>query len=115
MTTIAYRDGVMASDSRSSDEYGMHLTNTHKIMRLRSGALWGAAGDCDDRAIVDLLTDVKIEEDLPSRAALAETKVGSYGILVLSTGAVYLIGAAREIWEGDSEWSGWVVPSRISS
>lgn len=44
MTTIAYRAGVIASDTLVSDD-GSHVGQTRKIRRFREGCLTGAAGD----------------------------------------------------------------------
>jgi 20S proteasome alpha/beta subunit len=51
MTVVAYsaKHKIMASDSRSTDDDGMHMTNCRKIFRLKNGALLGTAGDSDDR------------------------------------------------------------------
>jgi hypothetical protein len=43
MTVIAYRDGVLASDSRCAD--GSDNGEVRKIWRLKNGYLFGGAGD----------------------------------------------------------------------
>jgi ATP-dependent protease HslVU (ClpYQ) peptidase subunit len=45
MTTIAYRDGVLASDGRTSSGNVVLSDNEKKIMRLSDGALFALAGD----------------------------------------------------------------------
>ncbi len=46
MTTIAYRDGVLACESRLSSDEGMIWHNKcKKIFRLNNGCLFGASGD----------------------------------------------------------------------
>lgn len=45
MTTIAYRDGIMAGDSRAT-QGGTVMTNTQKkVFRTKDGCLFGYAGD----------------------------------------------------------------------
>jgi len=45
MTTIAYRDGLMAADSGAWTTSGTLLGHTDKIDRLEDGTLIGSAGD----------------------------------------------------------------------
>lgn len=45
MTTIAYRDRVMASDSRVTIKDFVFDNNSKKIWRLSDGSLFGASGD----------------------------------------------------------------------
>lgn len=108
MTTVSYRDGVMAADSRCSDEYGMHLTHCQKIYRLSSGALLGTAGDDDARSLMDLLAKAKTPKQLPSRAELAETKTDFKGILVFPKGDVYLVGVDYTEHNSEGEWTGYI-------
>lgn len=45
MTTIAYRDGVLAGDTRITDDDGVITTgHLRKVCRLRNGTLLGFAG-----------------------------------------------------------------------
>lgn len=46
MTTIAYRDGILAADSASWDANGIYFGRTRKIHRLVDGSLLAGAG-CD--------------------------------------------------------------------
>jgi len=50
MTVIAYRDGVLVSDSRCSD--GADNGQVRKIWRLRNGYLFGGAGEAGYCALV---------------------------------------------------------------
>lgn len=90
MTTIAYKDGVMAADSKTT-EGGYFVTRAKKIHRLASGALLGQAGNVDIRDVIDLLDKTRTEKSLPTREALAKTRCDFRGILVLKNGGVYLI------------------------
>lgn len=60
MTTIAYRDGVLAADGRVTD--GGHLILTDeckKIRRLSDGSLFALAGDVThEERIVEILEDM---------------------------------------------------------
>jgi len=96
MTTIAYRDGVMASDSRASDLHYKHVTMCQKVFRLNSGALLGTAGDCDARALMVMLDNVTNSESLPTRLELKELEMSLEGLLVLPN---------KEVWQIDIEWS----------
>lgn len=49
MTTIAYKNGIMACDGRATNQHG-HIVDSgsQKIIRLKNGDLLGAAGDAAD-------------------------------------------------------------------
>lgn len=95
MTIITYRDGIMASDSCWSDSTdGMVFTNHSKLVRLRSGAIYGGAGDADDRALVELLQDVSDPLHLPSRGALIDLDSDLSTLIVFLDGRVFNIDTA---------------------
>lgn len=94
MTVIAYRNGIMACDSCWST-LGTQTVSAIKIIRLSSGALLGSAGDNDSRDMNELLDKIKDSRKLPSRKALAETKVEFEGLLALPKGGVYFIATGR--------------------
>jgi ATP-dependent protease HslVU (ClpYQ) peptidase subunit len=48
MTTIAYRDGVLAADSRECDEGIVVDNRCTKVFRLPDGRLFAAAGSSED-------------------------------------------------------------------
>lgn len=55
MTTIAYKDGIMASDSCWTGETDVQEVSAIKIRRLPSGALMGFSGANDAREMEELL------------------------------------------------------------
>ena len=90
MTVIAYRYEILACDSLwSSSQTIMALQN--KIVRLPSGALYGASGDVDDRALVALLGHIKTAAGIPSPHVLSEIKQAIEALLVLPNGEVWII------------------------
>ncbi len=95
MTTIAYKDGIMACDGLVS-ESGNRFTVGTKIFRLPSNALLGVSGDCDFRAIVDLLADVKSVEDLPSSEELGALGQSYEVLLVLKKHEFYCVETPRD-------------------
>lgn len=105
MTVIAYRAGILASDSRCSDEHSMHLTNCRKIFRLKNGALLGSAGDDDDRAVRELLAKASPGK-MPSRQQLADTKTNFEGIMVFPKGQVFVITIGVTEYANSDEWFG---------
>ncbi len=90
MTTIAYRDKIMACDSQWTvgDVRGVSRT---KIKRLRSGALLGTAGENDSRALEKLLDRVMSPKTLPMPKALHEMKQDLHGLLVFPNGRIFVI------------------------
>ncbi len=111
MTVIVYhcKSQTMCSDSRVSDEHGMHLTNAPKIYRLSNGALLGCAGDDDCRLLMEVLGRPKTPKQMPSRQELADTKTNFYGLLVFPKGHVFLVGVEfQQLSENEGEWTGYV-------
>jgi len=105
MTTIAYKDGVMACDSAWSSEDGTLITRRNKIVRLKSGGLIGSAGDDDSRAVEALFEKVRTPAGLPTRKQLLELQIDYVGIVVLPKGRIYHVTIDPP--PGDHEyWSG---------
>jgi ATP-dependent protease HslVU (ClpYQ) peptidase subunit len=94
VTTIAYKDGVMACDGRWSCN-DMIDTRQTKVRRLKSGALLGSAGDNDSREIEALFQNVKIASKLPTRTQLMAIRCDYMGILVLPRGGVFKVAATH--------------------
>lgn len=97
----------MASDSRGTDEYEMHLTECQKLYKLDSGAILGTAGDDDIRGLLRLLAPAKGPSELPTKKRLAKTKTDFKGIIAFPSGEVYIIVVEppREEWD---DWAGYV-------
>lgn len=93
MTTIAYRNGVMACDSCWQPSH-LQTTSLTKITKLTSGSLFGAAGDGDIRALLTLIDKIRLPSRLPSRAEFAMLKCDVEGILVFPRGQVIMISIA---------------------
>jgi ATP-dependent HslUV protease subunit HslV len=76
VTTVAYRDGVLAGDGRITLEGGSIQTeNQRKVHRLRDGRLFGYAGDTDDaeRLRISLLQNDKPPSLQNIQALLVQT------------------------------------------
>lgn len=81
MTTIAYRDGVLAADGRVTD--GGHLIITdecQKIRRLSDGSLFALAGDVThEQKIIECLEDMDVS--LPQGKDFTAILVDTDGLL----------------------------------
>lgn len=101
MTTIACKDGVMACDSCWTDSNDMIGTSKNKIIRLKSGALLGEAGDNDSRAVQSLLQNVKNFEQMPSAIDLAKCEVDYQAVVLFPNGEMAQIMIERQhtAWE----------------
>lgn len=107
MTTIAYRNGLMAADSACSDEDKTLSFRTQKIYRLKSGGLLGAAGDADCRQLIDLLEDIKSPSKLPSRPDIIKLFLDFDAILVLPKGKVFNVFLdAPDPDQANGRWDG---------
>lgn len=107
MTTVAYKDGVMAADSQISDGSSF-CTRINKLTRLASGAVLGQSGEADIRDIIACL-DKCTARRMPSRKTLSETKTDFSGILAYPSGKVYLIDVRRAGKDEDGEWGASVI------
>lgn len=104
MTIIAYRNGVMASDSCWSDGQGdeniyagLIFAKESKVRKLESGALYGASGASDDRELLGLINKVTIPQALPSARALQECEHSNVtALLVLPDRSVWRIYTGEE-------------------
>ena len=105
MTTVTFKSGVMACDSCFS--YGGSVdTLGKKIVRLRSGALLGQAGDNDARDVIALLSTVKSVRQIPSRKDLLSLRTDFLGLLVTPSGRIIKVSTtfvSPENWTDETE------------
>jgi hypothetical protein len=90
MTTIAYKDGVLACDSAWSDD-GRITGLITKIRRFDTGVLYGGAGAADDRALLNLLYQVSDPNDLPPYEKFWEIQNNLSALVVFPDGRVFLV------------------------
>lgn len=95
MTTIAYKDGVLACDSAWSEDSRIIGLIT-KIKKFDTGVLYGAAGAGDDRALVAMLRNVRTPDDLPSCADLWDIHSDIAALVVFPDKSVYLVFTGQE-------------------
>lgn len=105
MTTIAYRNGFMASDSKVTAGDFFVTRDAHKVVRLKYGHLLGMSGDADGRDLVVLLQNIRSEKNLPSRAALSELKLEFHALLVFKNGSVYHLDSWMETELSEVIWT----------
>jgi len=95
LSVITYRDGIMCSDARMSEDdviWGV----TPKIMRLSSGCLLGFTGDADARFIVKLLDKVTTPKKIPLSSRLKSfDKIDSEVLLVFPNSEGWFIVAGK--------------------
>lgn len=107
MTTIAYRNGIMACDSCWTSRGDLQYTSLSKIRRLASGGLLGQAGTNDSREIDKLLDGVRKPEQLPMRPALYALSIDFIGILVLPAGRVFMVASREDAKDFEDEVGIW--------
>lgn len=96
MTTIAYRDGVLAGDSchawcsQETDDYWVYKYAT-KLVR-NGPVMFGCSGDCDSAEFVSMLMSLRKPTDLPSEK-VRKAFEGSKALIVFTKPelAVYAI------------------------
>lgn len=106
MTTIAYKDGVMASDSKIHWQNNAFEDNELKIRRLASGDLIGIAGDSGD---LDFMSDYcqglcdkkDMPDNLDSYIIVCEKRTGKVYIMEeklkrIDVGESYAIGSGMQ-------------------
>lgn len=97
MTVIAYTKGVLAGDSCWSEESGLIANVQNKLVRFPSGAIYGGAGACDDRAMQTLLRNVAHPERLPDGNTLSSDIYAAVEcLLVLPDKSVWMIAGGPE-------------------
>jgi ATP-dependent protease HslVU (ClpYQ) peptidase subunit len=95
VTTIAYKDGVLACDSAwSEDSRIIGLIN--KIRRFDTGVLYGGAGAADDRALLNLLHKVTHPNDLPPYDTIWEIQNSVTAIVVFPDGRVFEVSTGDD-------------------
>lgn len=95
MTTIAYKDGVMAAD-RSLTYKHEWCGNVQKVWKFDTGCLYGARGEGDDRALRALLSKVKTPDDLPTAITLAEIENDVTALFVFPHGEVWTVRSGKD-------------------
>jgi len=101
MTTIAYANGIIASDSQVTSGETIY-SRMPKIHRLSSGGLMGFAGACDHRDMVALFDKVKQTRHLPTRKAILDIQCDTDGLFIMPNGMVYYVECMHRkgVWEG---------------
>lgn len=100
MTVVAYRDGIMCADSRTTQGNTIIGTTT-KIHRLDSGALFGVAGDEESRELHRLVNKVKTSNKLPSSKELKELGQTYTALLVFPSGEGWRFDIGRNDEDGE--------------
>jgi hypothetical protein len=90
MTTIAYKDGVMASDSCISGG-GTWRASVAKVGKTSTGALYGWAGEADIREALNLIDRIHTPDDLPSKREIAHTQTDFSLLIAFGPNEVYSI------------------------
>lgn len=104
MTTITYKAGILAADTRASDENGL-IFKSKKIEKLSNGTTVGCAGDGDSREVLSLLSKSSLGK-MPTKAKLISTKTTFYGIWCFPAGEVFRV----EIYEDKEKWIAEILP-----
>lgn len=110
MTTIAFKDGIMASDSCISAA-GFHFASVPKVLRTSAGALIGWAGEADNRSVLALLDKVKSPKQLPDKAAIAACITDFELLIAFGPNAVYEVACHEE----NGRFSGFVNLTNLGS
>lgn len=119
MTTIAYKDGIMAADTASSSSDVILTRRMQKLFTLSSGAILGMAGEADSRSLRALLDNVKFEREFPSSHELKALEQDYAALLVLPSrrgekGGLFKIGVYSPDKDRD-EWTAEVIPRIFES
>ena len=106
MTTIAYRNGTLACDSAWTAG-GTLVTMSTKIMRLKSGALFGHSGDNDCRKLREMVENARTFKQLPSHSDLTALKQQFAALIIFpARREVFMLAAshvAHENWDENFE------------
>lgn len=106
MTTVAFRDGIMAADSCLSEVDGednntIFVGDVQKIYRLNDGSLIGMSGDAEGQCVLNLLND----------KAIAETKMADALASLIHVRSCLLVRPSGQmIWVSTGEDSAAYTP-----
>lgn len=110
MTTVTYAGGIMASDSRCTDDFGAFSTRAQKIYRLHNRALLGIAGDADVRDVCEILGKANSTK-LPSRKELRDLETDLAAILVFQNGSIFFVDIGH-VDDGHGYWTSSIIECR---
>lgn len=83
----------MASDGRVTQDSSIFTNKLQKIVRLKSGGLFGAAGDAATDDIANLLD--KLRKPLPTAKQIISLEIEFSGLWVKPDGSVFIIDADK--------------------
>ncbi len=110
MTTIAYKDGVMASDSCITGK-GIQEASIAKILRTSAGAIIGWSGDADNRAVLALLDKVKTSRNLPTKQEIMACVTDFSLIMAFRPNDVWFVECDEE---ENGRFSASICPANLS-
>ena len=104
MTVIAYKNGVLAADTKAVTEDGL-VVKSKKLEKLSNGTILGTAGSADCREIVTILGKASLSK-MPLKSKLRSTETTFRGIWVFPTGEVFKVSVEFE----DNKWDAEILP-----
>lgn len=105
MTTIAYRDGVLAADSQVSSISGSRFGTKSKITRTAGGLLAAACGDSGWVSSFLRWADQFVGAPDQLGSAVPECAEESEGWLVdPRTDALWIVSGGRHFWQLDAQF-----------
>lgn len=96
MTVIIYKDNALYSDSRYIDDTQIVPISDPKVTRLKNGIIYGSAGTSDDRALLNLLSKIKGNKNIPLPEKIKEINADVDAIFILPSGQAYCIWVERK-------------------
>src|SRR3990167_6369122 len=91
MTTIAYKDKIIASDSCWTNSSDVIITKRIKVDQLPNGVVIGQAGDNDGRAICELFSKINTPSELPPSKEILELGCDCTCIIIFPNGQTFIL------------------------
>ena len=104
MTTIAYKAGVLATDTKAHDDNGL-VFKSKKIDKLKNGSYLGSAGDSDIRDLLAVLNKATLLK-MPTKSKLSSLETQFQGLWCWPSGEIFRI----EIYEENNKWISEILP-----
>lgn len=104
MTTIAFKAGVLAADTKAVGEHD-EIYKCKKLETLPNKTVVGCAGDADVRDILSLLGKATLHK-MPLKSKLKETQTMFKGIWVFPTGEVFKVSVEYL----ENKWDAEILP-----
>lgn len=107
MTTIAYKGGILASDTQLTSGYDYVMGQTKKIFKVSNTCIIGSSGDADDSQLVEIFKDVNDPDERPDFSPLVENRTNIDALVIFNSDdniRVFFLTVGAEEDQDEQRW-----------